>query len=164
MKTLKRILVIVVAVVAFQFGGFLSTIILAGCVGSGDSMLPTLNDNTFEVYLSFPVDLNMFGRDDIVNVDVSDMEISTDGITKRIVGLPGETIEIIDGEFYINGVLFVPDYETIPDNGRHANQPAITLGEDEYYVVGDNRSNSFDSRSFGPIKKSQIKQVQIWHS
>lgn len=78
---------------------------------------------------------------------------------KRIIGLPGETVYIdYDGNIYINDELLVEGYgkEVIEDPGL-AYTP-ITLGEDEYFVLGDNRNNSSDSRdpSVGNIKREDI--------
>ena len=87
---------------------------------------------------------------------------------KRIIGLPGETVQIDEnGNIYINGELLEENYgaETIQNPGRAAKP--ITLGDDEYFVMGDNRNNSKDSRSeeVGNVKRSQIigrAWLHIW--
>lgn len=78
---------------------------------------------------------------------------------KRIIGLPGETIRIDNqGNIYINGEILKESYgtEVIREPGLAAEE--ITLGEDEYFVLGDNRNKSVDSRdpSVGTVKKSSI--------
>ncbi len=89
---------------------------------------------------------------------------------KRIIGLPGETVQIDEqGNIYINGELLVESYgrEIIrPDNVGLARAP-IVLGEDEYFVLGDNRNNSSDSRTeaVGNIKREDIigrAWVRLW--
>lgn len=87
---------------------------------------------------------------------------------KRIIGLPGETVYIDEnGGIFINGELLQENYgkEVILSAGRAAE--TITLGSDEYFVLGDNRNNSSDSRdpSVGNIKRNQIvgrAWVRIW--
>lgn len=77
---------------------------------------------------------------------------------KRVVGLPGEKVQIVGGYVYINGELLNEDesYDKIADPGIA--EIEITLGQDEYFVLGDNRNSSEDSRSgnIGPVKKSTI--------
>lgn len=87
---------------------------------------------------------------------------------KRIIGMPGETVQIDgDGNIYINDELLEESYgmETIESPGR-AYEP-ITLEEDEYFVMGDNRNNSSDSRepSVGNIRRGNIigrAWIRIW--
>lgn len=86
---------------------------------------------------------------------------------KRIIGLPGETVQITDGEIYINGELLKESYgrEVMQDAGLAA-EP-ITLGEDEYFVLGDNRNYSSDSRdpSVALIHRKEIigrAWLRIW--
>lgn len=78
---------------------------------------------------------------------------------KRIIGLPGETVQIYDGMIYINGEYLEEKYgrEDIEDPGLAAE--GIQLGPDEYFVLGDNRNASVDSRKpeVGPIKRDNIK-------
>jgi signal peptidase I len=77
---------------------------------------------------------------------------------KRIIGLPGDTLLIEEGKVYLNGdVLDESAYlgsnvETFASNGVNE----VVLGEDDYFVMGDNRSASFDSRRFGTIPKSEF--------
>lgn len=81
---------------------------------------------------------------------------------KRIVGLPGESIQIIDGYVYINGERLPEDeYDKMADYGIAENE--IQLGSDEYFVLGDNRNMSEDSRSgnIGAVKKDTIAG-KVW--
>lgn len=84
---------------------------------------------------------------------------------KRVVGLPGETVQIREGYVYIDGILLEEDenYDKMADAGIA--EAEIKLGNDEYFVLGDSRNNSEDSRSgnIGPVKKDTIAG-KVWFS
>lgn len=86
---------------------------------------------------------------------------------KRIIGLPGETVQVADGKVYINGQILDENYgnEEMLDPGI-AEDP-ITLGEDEYFVLGDNRNHSADSRqgNVGVLHREDLlgrAWIRIW--
>ena len=82
---------------------------------------------------------------------------------KRVVAVPGDTVVIKGGRLFVNGEKYddVADTESITYSGLAETQ--LTIGEDEYFVLGDNRNNSEDSRyqSIGLISKKQIKG-KVW--
>lgn len=132
---------------------------------SGDSMKNTLHHGDQLI-----VDKITYRFKDPVRYDIIVFPYQYEENTfyiKRIIGLPGETVQIADGEIYINGEVLRETYgrEVIQDPGMAA-EP-IKLGEDEYFVLGDNRNASSDSRepSVGVIHKNDIvgrAWIRIW--
>ena len=131
----------------------------------GSSMEPTLYSGDAVFVEMISVYTGNFDRGDIITIDAKGMEgySHDENLIKRIVGLPGETIKIADGNVYINGQLLdESDYlpagtkTYVGAEGQSRGYDEMTLGPDEYYCMGDNRGGSNDSRRMGPFKKSQI--------
>ena len=126
----------------------------------GESMLPNLNDNDQLLVEKVSKYFNGINYGDIVTVSTRDLTGHEAGpnIIKRVIGLPGDSIEVKDGGVYRNGDLisesYLPDgLVTLPRENGYDN---IVLSDDEFYVLGDNRSISKDSRTIGPIPEKNI--------
>ncbi len=135
---------------------------------SGSSMEPTLSDGDNLIVDKISYRFKDPERFDII---VFPFQYQKDTYyIKRIIGLPGETVQIDeDGNIYINGEILEESYgrEVIDADKLGIAAEPITLGEDEYFVLGDNRNHSSDSRvrEVGNIKKDQIvgkAWVRIW--
>ncbi len=132
----------------------------------GSSMVPTLNDGDNLIVDKISYRFSEPERFDIIVFPFRYAEKTY--YIKRIIGLPGETVFIDeDGNIFINDVLLKESYgyEVITDPGR-AYEP-ITLGDDEYFVLGDNRNNSSDSRDpvVGNIHRDEFigkAWMRIW--
>ena len=124
----------------------------------GSSMYPTLKNGEKAITDGLFFKMGDIERFDIVIIEEKGFE---DKLVKRVIGLPGETIEYIDSVLYVNGKETKESFlkDGVKTEMTYNKNFKVTLGKGEYYVLGDNRSNSTDSRYFGPIKKSQIKGV-----
>lgn len=121
------------------------------------SMAPTLNPGDY--FLSSRS--NSFRRYDIVQFD--DPEDDQITLIKRIVGLPGETIQMFAGTVYIDGLATTEQYlldskqkgsDAFPGYPQYI---PTTIPEDHYFLLGDNRDTSYDSRRFGPVYKAHFR-------
>lgn len=140
----------------------------------GKSMYPTLKDGEFGFTNVGGVLLNGVKRGDIVVVTMEEKGQKTHWV-KRVIGMPGDTISCVNDIVFINGKVLDetqyidPDYRQscvdqfgyfnkVPnaDNTDVQDFEEVKLGDDEYYVMGDNRPYSKDSRYVGPVKKSQL--------
>lgn len=135
---------------------------------SGDSMKNTLYDGQQLIIDKLTYDFSNPDRYDIV---VFKPKCEPDAhYVKRVIGLPGETVQIKDGYIYINEKILKSDVygkEVIaPEYYGRADQP-VTLGKDEYFLMGDNRNDSKDSRyeEVGSVKKSDLTGrvvLRVW--
>ena len=136
----------------------------------GESMLETLQNGEIVLVTKPAVLLNKLERGDVVicrfpgrNKDYTlhlgaplDLAfVSHELFVKRLVALPGDSVAVLDGKLYVNDVLVEEDYIAYPPVQNFAR---VTLGDDQYMVMGDNRRSSHDSRSrdVGPISRDMI--------
>src|SRR2546428_465599 len=132
----------------------------------GSSMYSTLHDNDLLVASKISYKLHPPQRGDIIVFKPPD-EASRDFI-KRVIALPGERIRIAKSVVYINGQVlhepYLPEAWTYNNNWPPSGQDQL-IPPDEYFVMGDNRNHSSDSRTFGPITLDSIlgkAEIRLW--
>lgn len=124
---------------------------------NGPSMEPTYHSGDI-VFSSLVHEDTKIRRGDVVVFNAKELGKGYYGLfIKRIVAVPGDTVQISDGILYINGKKEDRDLDFIKDPGL-IEYPLI-LKDNEYFVMGDNRNNSNDSRMFGAIDRSIIRNL-----
>lgn len=128
---------------------------LSTVVVQGRSMAPTLEDGDHFLLNRLSYLCRVPRRGDLVVLrDPGHNDLAV----KRIVALPGETVEIKQGKIYVNGRRLVEIY--LPAGTQTLlppkNESSFILGTDQYFVLGDNREDSEDSRFYGPVLKENI--------
>ena len=137
--------VLIIGVIVFIINNYFFQI----CFVQGISMEPTLKDG--QILISRKFHLN------IKNNDIILMKFKNDIIIKRVVGIPGDKLKIQDNYLYVNDNknddFYIDNFGVLEDE--------VILGKDEYFVLGDNRKNSIDSRfeEIGIVPKDKIEGI-----
>ena len=127
----------------------------------GRSMMPTLKSGQWAFVTRFDYLLGRPNRGDVVicffpGRKMKRFPFLRQMMVKRVVGLPGETVAFEEGAVLIDGQPLPEPYLDPQFHRRRPTREPVTLGEDEYYVLGDNRDGSRDSRSVGPLDRRMI--------
>ena len=120
---------------------------------AGNAMLPNFHDGQV-------VNVQTVSASDLRRFDV--VVFKKEGITymKRLIGIPGDTVTIQDGQVFINGAVLDEPYD-VSGSTQAQGTSTYTLGTDEFFVLGDNREHSTDSRMFGPVLASEITKRAV---
>ncbi len=139
-KELIPYIIIIISVVIIR------TFIVTPVRVDGVSMSPTLENNEILILNKVDKSYNRF--------DVIVFNYNNEKLVKRIIGLPGETIKVKDNKLYINNKYINEEFtHRLTDDYEYER----VIPSNTYFVMGDNRSNSLDSRFIGPINKQNIE-------
>lgn len=146
-ETLRTVVLVFVVTVLFD-------IAIPRSLVEGRSMQPTFQDGNRLIIsrVHYMFDDPTYG-DVIVFNSMREREVGV-MLIKRVIGLPGDTVEIRNQQVYINGEPTSTDYTF--EDCMTCSDRTVTLGPDEFFVMGDNRNHSTDSRIFGPVTRDHI--------
>lgn len=160
-STLKFILEIIeIVIIAFALSWLIRTYVLEARIVPTGSMLPTIQlQDRVIVDKFFFKHFGEFERGDIIVFHPPSSAHSSDDFIKRLIGLPGDTIEIKNHKTYINGKLFEEPYLLEP---QIKNVEPLVVPEGSVFVMGDNRNNSADSREWGFLPIENISGMTLF--
>jgi signal peptidase I len=152
-----RQVAILITLIAFSLLSYylVSQYVVAAVVVQGRSMLPTLRDGERCVLNRLAYHYRNPQRDELVVIhDPGHRDLAV----KRVIALPGETVQLKDGAVFVNGVrrdepFLAPGTRTFTPNLKDL---LLIVGQDQYFVLGDNRRNSEDSRHYGAVARNRI--------
>lgn len=120
---------------------------------SGSSMTETFHDRDYLFVEKVGYLFTDPKRGDVIVFNPPITDRTEDRFIKRVIGVPGDTVKVENGVTTVNGTTIEEPYVA-----HTSNQPAsVTLKDNQYFVMGDNRAGSYDSRSWGPITKEEIQ-------
>ena len=142
-KKEKKFITIVIIIIILKI--FVFNFILV----KGDSMNPKYKNNDFMFLNKIIYSFKPIRRGEVIV-----LKYKNNDLIKRIIGLPNDKIKVENGKLYINNKEYYENY--INSYTASYDFDEITLKDNEYFVMGDNRYNSYDSRNFGTIMKNNI--------
>ena len=142
-KKEKKFLLLVMIIILFKI--FIFNFILV----KGDSMNPKYKNNDFMFLNKIIYSFKSIRRGEVIV-----LKYRNNDLIKRVIGLPNDKIKVENGKLYINNKEVKENY--INSYTASYDFDEITLKDNEYFVMGDNRYNSYDSRNFGTIMKNDI--------
>ena len=153
--TFQIAIVCLIAFVGVRFFGQRVSVI-------GSSMEPVLQNGDITLINELSYNMGTPKRGDVIAFKPNGNENAHYSI-KRIIGLPGENIEIISGDIYVDGKKLEEEYTTTEILDAGIVEEAVKLGNNEYFVLGDDRQNSEDSRmaNIGNVKRTEI-HGKVW--
>ena len=154
-ESIYEILKTIAVVLIFAF--IIRTFVFQPFVVDGSSMVPSFHDRDYLIVNKFDYRFQAPQRGDVIVF--KSPTIPNTNFIKRIIGLPGETVKIENNQVSVNGKVLSEPYINKEDGTEDSLQIAPidrTLASNEYWVMGDNRDHSSDSRDWGPLQKSAI--------
>jgi signal peptidase I len=155
---LFRQLLVLIAIALLSFGCYwaISRYCLQTIEVVGESMIPTLQQNGHYILNRWAFHKQSPQRGDVIVIrDPEDNGFSV----KRVVAVAGESVHFLNGKVYVNGEQLNEPYllpHTYTFTYALTHEQFITCGKDQYFVLGDNRPNSIDSRAYGPVPRGNI--------
>ena len=162
LRTVSNLLVLLVCILAaYLIATGVTRFVAHQTWVEGDSMEPTLSDGDSIIIQKITYSFSSPERYDVVVFPVKEQGLSEEDTyyVKRVIGLPGETVQIRNGKVFVNQWELLDDNYCLSEilDAGNAAEP-VTLGPDEYFVLGDNRNMSTDSRSdfVGKVHRKDI--------
>ena len=161
-ELLKIIVVALVIIIPVRY------FILQPFYVKGASMEPNFHDNEYLIIDELSYRLHQPHRGDVIVL--RNPQLPSEFFIKRIIGLPGDQLQVTDGKVEITnqqhpGGSILDETAYLPKDRETSGSVQVTIGPNQYFVMGDNRPASLDSRSFGPIDRSEIvgrTAVRAW--